>query len=291
MAESYTEWFWILIEKLWDLLNSNFITALAGAIFGALAAYIIAKKHQRSELLLQEIRNTNSAITLSYSIFNSFLSLKDQIIKPIVADFEETAKLHDEYMVKLELGEHVQFDGVASMFDIVIPFVPTESISEIVFGKIAAPSRVIVMVSEMIQSVAVIKEMSELRRTIISEYKLDKDATDVQKMQLYLGLVKEGGEIDERFPHAIKEISESVDHCIFYSYTIGEDLHKYGVKLAKQYGKKAPGIVAIKLPKELLEKNLMPDEENYRGWSEGFEPDQNANQNKSIWDRLKFWSS
>ncbi|MEH6477826.1 MAG: hypothetical protein V7727_19200 [Sneathiella sp.] len=115
------------------------------------------------------------------------------------------------------------------------------------------------------------KTSAETRRRIISEYKLNKDLTGKHMMEMYFGLVDQQGNVDERYPNTIDIIAKSLDNCIHFSYTIASDLHKYGCKLAQAYGKNAPQIVGIKLPKELLDKNLMPDEKNYSSWVEGFE--------------------
>lgn len=293
MTESYAEWFYVLVVVVWGFANTTFFAAtfgaMAGAYFGAWAAQRIARSNQQSEQFLDQIRATNTAISLSYGVFNRFLSFKDQIIRPIVKDFENVAKLHDEYKVRRELGEDARFEGEASMLHIKIPSVPTEYISEIVFGKITAPTRTVVMLSEMAEALADMHRMVEMRDSIILKYEQNQYLTDQQRMELYLGLVDEHGNSDDRFPNAIYGISDLTDHCIYYSYSICEDLRKYGVELAKQVGKKAPSIVQIILSEELVERNLMPDMEQYQGWNDSFATDIFADQNENFLDRLKFW--
>ena len=44
-----------LVNWIWQLLNSNFLVALAGAFAGAFGAYWIVERHQRKRGLLKEI--------------------------------------------------------------------------------------------------------------------------------------------------------------------------------------------------------------------------------------------
>ncbi|MEH6477825.1 MAG: hypothetical protein V7727_19195 [Sneathiella sp.] len=132
MSASYLDCVQTIILAVWNFLNGNFITALAGALagafFGAWAAQKIAKSNHKSEQLLDEIRNTNSAITLSFSIFSSFFSLKEQIINPLVEDYVDTRSRYEEHMEKLSRGASALPDevGVARMVDVAIPPVPTK---------------------------------------------------------------------------------------------------------------------------------------------------------------------
>ncbi|WP_339630703.1 hypothetical protein [uncultured Sneathiella sp.] len=291
MQENYWDYVQSILCLIWNFLNSNFITALAGAFFGAIAAYYIAKKHQQAVNLREEIRNINAAITLTFSVFISSLSLKEQQIKPMMDGYKETSKQYEEYMMKLSNGQKVSFAGTADMSEVAMPLFPTETISEIIYGKIAAPTRVAAMYSALNHATNSIKELFERRHQIIYEWKSNKNITEKEKLEVYLGLVQENRTVDERYSNIMDEISKSLDDCIFYSFTIAKDLNEYGCKLAEMYGKNTSIVVGVKLPDELVDKDLMPDEDNYRGWFDGFKNNENSTQNKSIWDRLKFWSS
>jgi bifunctional pyridoxal-dependent enzyme with beta-cystathionase and maltose regulon repressor activities len=80
--------------------NSNFITslvgALAGAGAGALAAQHIVERSKLRDELLREMRNTNAAIALAFSVTNTFLALKHQHIKALKENFDkQLAELED----------------------------------------------------------------------------------------------------------------------------------------------------------------------------------------------------
>jgi len=61
-------------------LNSNFSIALAGSLSGAfggaVAAQRVIERSKRREIFISELKNTNAAIMVSFSICNMILSLK-----------------------------------------------------------------------------------------------------------------------------------------------------------------------------------------------------------------------
>lgn len=280
-----------ILFLIWNFLNSNFITALAGAFFGALAAYYIAKKHQQSVDLREEIRNINAAITLTYSVFISAISLKEQQINPLMEVYENTYRQYEEYITKESDGKKEPFKGIVDMREVSTPFFPTETISEIIYGKITAPTRVATMFSALNHSTNSLIELFMKRHQIIYEWKSNQNITEKEKLEIYLGLVQEDETVDERYSNIMDEISKSLDNCIFYSYTIVKDLNKYGCILAKKFGKDTSIVVGIKLPNELINSGLMPDENNYRDWIDGFKSNENLSRNLTLWERLKFWNS
>ena len=78
------------LNVIWDyakiFLGTGFFIALvgagAGAFGGALGAQIISEKIRRKADFLEEIRSTNAAIVVAFSICNSYLALKDQLVQP-----------------------------------------------------------------------------------------------------------------------------------------------------------------------------------------------------------------
>src|SRR5690349_18959263 len=83
---------------LWEILNSEFVKsltgsaagALAGALFGAWAAQRIAERAKVRDELLKELRHTNSATTLVFSIANAYINLKDQHVDGLWDRFQKT---------------------------------------------------------------------------------------------------------------------------------------------------------------------------------------------------------
>ena len=80
-----------VINQSYDLLSTFIasdifiviISTLVAAFAGAYGAQYIVERNRKKEVFLKEIRNTNAAIAVAFTISNSFLSLKQQHIKSI----------------------------------------------------------------------------------------------------------------------------------------------------------------------------------------------------------------
>lgn len=72
-----------ILQKAAAFLNSNFTAALAGAFGGALAAQRIGDRSKQRDALLQEIRSTNAAIMVTFTICNTGIVFKKQHVKDI----------------------------------------------------------------------------------------------------------------------------------------------------------------------------------------------------------------
>ena len=79
------------LDSIVAIINSNFSTALFGSLMGAFAgaytAQYIARRNELNERYSEEIRNINAAITLTYSIFNSFAQLKLQYVSELYFNY------------------------------------------------------------------------------------------------------------------------------------------------------------------------------------------------------------
>ena len=90
------------------LLNSEFIKSLGGALVGAgagawagaWAAQRIASREKLRDQLIQEVRKTNAAISITITIWNRSLSLKAQHVLELKRQFE--ALLNPEWVSHAE---------------------------------------------------------------------------------------------------------------------------------------------------------------------------------------------
>src|ERR1700761_3778509 len=78
--------------------NSNFFTAVAGALAGAFggawAAQRIAESSKLRDELVKEIRNTNAAASILYGIANAHLGLKKQFVKALYDNYRDEQTRH-----------------------------------------------------------------------------------------------------------------------------------------------------------------------------------------------------
>src|SRR5690349_5606621 len=87
----------VVSKNVWHaaegFLSSVFFTsvvgALAGAFAGAYGGQLIVERGKARDQLLAEIRNTNSAITIAFSVCNTLLSLKGQHLKRLKEEYDD----------------------------------------------------------------------------------------------------------------------------------------------------------------------------------------------------------
>src|SRR5688500_8489592 len=101
-------WQWCVNWFTWENAklfgNSAFTTsligALAGAFAGAVAAQRVAERSKRREELTKELRNTNAAITLAFSIVNGALAVKKQHVIELKGAYDAEVARHMDFAEK-----------------------------------------------------------------------------------------------------------------------------------------------------------------------------------------------
>ena len=106
------------------------------------AQYIAARNKNRDDLL-KEVRAANAACTMAYSITDSFLTLKRDIVKP----------LQDKFMdekARCEIAARNFIRGVSGPIDVSFDLqtftqvrTPVSHLQDIVFKSISAPVRAV----------------------------------------------------------------------------------------------------------------------------------------------------
>jgi hypothetical protein len=86
---------WV-IELFWKFMNSIVATSMIGAFAGAYGGQWIVEKSKDKENAIKELRNINAAIVIAFSICESYIGLKHQIIGPLKKNFEEQKKYYTE---------------------------------------------------------------------------------------------------------------------------------------------------------------------------------------------------
>jgi hypothetical protein len=259
---------WALIDKFWDLLNSNFSTALLGAFGGAVAAQIAAARSDRKKRLIEEIRSTNAAITVAFSITNSFCNLKTQHVKKLTENYQsqKTGMLKaQKARTSAPAGQKIIFEFKADFRSLPSFDTPIKTLETLLFEKLSITGRPLSLVTVLSQSIDGLNAARTLRNSIIEKCKsLPEGVTP----PIYFGLPFAGGHVDSSYPDCIGAIATHTDDCIFFSKLIGEDLVKHGEKLAKQFGRNAPKIVKSDFSN--LPKGIIPEENLYSDWIKNF---------------------
>ena len=261
--------------------NSNFLTALVGSLAGAFAgAYVaqrIAERNKTREELLKEIRNTNAAIMLSFSICNSLLALKKQHVKSLKEDFKSSLAEFLEQSRKFQKTGEIQggspYHFKADLQSLPTSQLPTETLQKQVFEKLSVGGRPLSLVTSLIESTTLLNGSIEKRNQLIEQYKATSAVKDPKFVLRYFGLPYGDGQINLDYPDTIDAIYNYTNAGIFFSHLLCGDLNQHGKVLSaefkKRFGKGAPRVNEADFEKPKA-AGLLPGNEGYSDWLNAF---------------------
>lgn len=263
-------------QNIAGLLNSNFTAALAGALAGALAAQRIGDRAKQRDALLQEIRSTNAAIMVAFTICNAGLALKNQFIKDIYETYTAKKAALKEFQRRraagLEPADH-PFEFQADFRTLQMPVVPIDVLRKQVYENISATGRPLALVAALVGAVASLADTIQNRNALIERFRSlgPEDVTHLSAF--YFGLPYGPGHVSTEFSDTIESLHSLTDDVIFFSELLGTDLMAHGNHILDQYRNVA------KVKKEKISsvnltgprnQGLMPDAANYTDWLKGF---------------------
>lgn len=272
-----------LLNHAWSLLNSSFaisiIGGLTGALGGALGAQHIVERSKRRDELLKELRNTNAAIMVAFSICNAALALKKQHVQLMYEQFakeKEALRAFNEQRATGQRQGNAEFRYVADMRTFPAPVVPIETLEALVFEKLSAYGRPLALVSVLNQSLVGLRDAIGKRDVLIHRI-----ATGVipaeQLPQYYFGMPLPTGDTNQEYPDLIEAIHSYVDDVAFFSALLCTDLVRHGngihAVFTKKFRKGAPEVSAADFtgPRE---KGLIPPDDQYIDWLKAFMEDE-----------------
>jgi hypothetical protein len=274
IALSYVSW-----NNIKTFLNSHFFTAVSGSLAGAFAgAYIaqrIAKRNKNRDELLLEIRNTNSAISLSLNICNSLIKTKKQNIKPLKDEFSKSKAEINEVMQKIQTGE-IERNSLSHKFTfkynlqfLPVPWLPTDALQNQIFEKISIGNRPFSAFISLLESTRLLQESIKNRNQLIEQYKVNSEPENPEFYKRYFGLPYGTGHVDLVYLNLIDNLYSYCDDAIFFSHLLCTDLIKSGealsTKFKQKFGNKAPSITTVDFTKSIVD-GLIPSNEVYINW-------------------------
>ena len=267
-------------------LNSNFSTALlgslAGAFAGAIAAQRIMERSKRRDELLKELRNTNAAIMVSFSICNAALALKKQHVQPLYETFNQEKAALQEFNQQRSSGQrqgnsiyHFQADFI--VFE--APTLPMDTLKDLVFNKISAHGRPLSLVSVLDGSANGLRGAIAKRDQLVELIKKG-DISEAELPFYYFGLPLPSGHTNQEYPDLVMAIYSHVNHIVFFSALLCGDLMAHGNRLHNafkiQLGKGAPNVSSTDFSKP-RDAGLIPPDSEYSDWLKGFAEQDSVN--------------
>lgn len=268
-----------LLGHAWGLLNSTFAIAfiggLTGAFGGALGAQHIAERSKRREELLKELRNTNAAIMVAFSICNGALALKKQHVQPMYEQFGKDKDALRAFKAQRAAAQgqgNAPFRFVADMRTFPAPVVPIATLEQLVFEKISAYGRPLALVSVLNQSLVGLRDGIAKRDLFI--HKIASGAIPAEQVpQYYFGMPLPTGDINQEHPDLVEAIHSYVNDVGFFSALLCSDLVKHGetvrTAFTKKFGKGAPEVSSADFSAPRA-KGLLPSDDQYADWLKGF---------------------
>jgi len=263
-------------QNIADFLNSNFTAALAGALGGALAAQRIGDRAKQRDILLHEIRSTNAAIMVTFTICNAGLALKKQFVNDIYETYITKKEELKEFQQRISAGQQhpdIPFEFQADFRSLQMPIVPIDVLRTQVYESISATGRPLALVAALVGAVASLDDTIQKRNALIERVRQLGPVGADQLPAFYFGLPYGPGHVSTEFSDTVDSLHNLTDDVIFFSELLGKDLIAHGNRILDQYKK------AAKVKKEKIisvdytdprRQGLMPDAENYVDWLKGF---------------------
>ncbi len=264
---------------IWQWLNSNFSIAfvggLTGAFGGALGAQRIVERTRQREEWLRELRNTNAATMVAFSICNAALATKKQHAEPLRSGFNKARDDLLKFQAERASGQtqgnteyHVQLD--LKIFP--APVVPIETLKDLVFQKLSAVGRPLALVSVLEQSLAGVRDAVAKREGLVQRFATG-GIPEHLTAHFYFGLKLPNGHVSQEHADLVEGIYSYVDDIAFFSALLSDDLIRHGEKLhtafLKRFGKDAPKVSKVDFsgPRK---SGLMPPDSQYNDWLRAF---------------------
>lgn len=261
----------VRIKKvLYDPLFMAVVAAGLATWTGARAAEKTGIKNARREAALAEIKHINHAIMVAYSIANTMLVFKKQIILKLVNDYVGGRNKFFQDVAKSKSSNVNEDNRVVSVSSNLIyidaPLLPLDSLDSLIFEKISSGSRCLAATIQLREYYNYLTSAIHIRRNVI-ENKSGKLTSHI-----YYGYPHQNT-VDNRYHDSIFAIKSYVDHLIFFSTVICEDLVVNGNSVAKKFkeehGDGAPLIDRVNFEMAYSE-GLVPFSSEYKSWLSSF---------------------
>lgn len=263
-------------QNISAFLNSNFTAALAGAFAGAMAAQRIGDRAKQRDMLLQEIRSTNAAIIVSFTVCNAGIALKKQFVKDIYETYMARKADIEEFNRRRAAGQlpaNQPFEFQADFRTLQMPQVPIDILRSQVYESISVTGRPLALVGALSGAVDSLADIIRKRNTLIQQFRALGAADEAQLAAFYFGLPYGPGHVSTEFSDTVEALYALTDDVIFFSELLGKDLMEHGNGILSQYRK----VAKVKKEKistvdyeEPRKEGLMPDAANYTDWLKAF---------------------
>lgn len=270
-------WVW---EGTKAFASSGFLIALigsfAGAFAGALGAQRIVERFKERELLLLQLRNTNAAIMVSFSVCNSIITIKDRHVASLSATFrrqEEELRDFDRKRDSGAIPPEKPFEFQADLRTLPLPLTPIDILQTQVFERLSVTGRPLAVVTTLSQTIQSLTTSIAARNALIERFMAAGGSANPEFHNQYFGLPSSSGHHSTEYPDTIEAIHSLTDDAIFFSHLLCDDLQDHGNSVLNRYKARfKDDSQSVSKPNfaKAKEAGLLPDGANYQDWLHGF---------------------
>lgn len=266
-----------LLVLLGQVLGSTFVVsaigALAGASAGALGAQRVIERAKRKDDLQKEIRNTNAAIMVAFTIANTALGLKGQLVKPMQEKFQADLESFKKYLRERDVGMrqgNAPYELVADFKNFLPPAVPIDALKKLVYEGISSAGKPLGIVALVdAAAVGLTHSLSERRRAIADLQANAFEGEDLARR--YFGHESARGQTHREYADLVDVISGYTDDLIYFSAALADALTKHGNAVrsvyVEKYGTDVSNISTLDFSK-VKATGLFPPDSNYASWAQ-----------------------
>lgn len=250
----------------------SFIGALAGAGAGALTAQHVIEKTRARDEMLREIRATNAAIMVAFTICNTALGLKKQLVAPMYDKFQASRIKFLNFLEQRRTGQrqgNAPFVVEADFQRFMAPILPSEALRSLVFDRVNVHGKPLSLVSQVENAGVGLSRAIAERDQLIGNFKTIQ-SDDASWPFSYFGIEQpSGGSTHREYADIVEVIHSYTNDLIYFSAQLCTYLENHGQVKSEQFNakfrKEAPVISKPDFsgPRE---SGLFPADEDYSSW-------------------------
>lgn len=259
-------------EYLNSPFGSAFISSLAGALLGALAAIFYGRNSLLRKERLDSLRYANNALILAWACADMGMSLKSQHVRPMLRNykFQQEAAEH-ENETALTSGRPRTHTVEAELLKLSPTTLPLEALKNFVYSMNHADAKSVSAVSMIEASIAELNHAIEIRSNLIDALRTSNPDPETFA-STYLGLTRPDGSVDVMYASTMEAIGQYTDDVIFFSVFLGENLKAHAKQLHKSIGSwREQAIKPLDVDfTPARASGLVPEDHEYQAWLRGF---------------------
>lgn len=250
-----------------DLLN--LITALGasglGAFGGAVGASFIARRGERRNRLVEELRATNAATIVANNLTRVGITLKDQHTKGLIENYARDKKRAIEFVASNSgvVPEDPDFAYEADLQQLEPIEFPIDLLERLLFERAPMLGRPQTALTSLTLSVESLHQSLRARNTLIEGFK-SRNLSAKERFVGYFGIEQEDDH-DTSYPDTIDAIGSNIDAVIFFGLLIANDMADHAKRLKPMFRPNKARIVTPQFDQTAM--SLVPPDSEFPGWS------------------------